>query len=163
MAIGRPPTYTREEREKFYDEIIDHIENVGTLLSWCRLPGKPSYGLVNAWRREDEDFATRYARAREVQGHRMADEILDISSNECDIARANLLVSSYKWLAPKLNVEYSEKTTTDITSSDGALGNNNTEKLEQKLVRILERAHRRRLQAPTIDVTPERDDGSDLV
>lgn len=162
MAIGRPPTYTLEEREKFYAEIIDHIENVGTLLSWCRLPGKPSFGLVNTWRNEDDSFAARYARAREVQGHRIADEIIDISRNEPDIARANLLVNSYKWAAPKYNVQYSEKTTTDITSSDGSL-NSSPEKLEQKLVRILERAHRRRLQAPTIDVTPVRDDGSDLV
>ncbi len=162
MKTGRPPMYTREEREAFYDEIIDHIENVGTLLSYCRLHGKPSFGLINSWRHDDEEFASRYARARETAGHRMADEIIDISHNEPDIARANLLVSSYKWDAPKLNVQYSEKTTTDITSSDGTLGNN-TEKLEHKLMRILERAHRRRIQAPTIDVTPVRDDGSDLV
>jgi hypothetical protein len=163
MSSGRRPPFTLEEREKFYDEIIDHIENVGTLNSWCKRPGNPSFGSVSQWRHDDESFDARYRRAREVQGHRIADDIIDIGMNETDIARANLLISAYKWAAPKFNVEYSEKTTTDITSSDGALGGNSTEKLEQKLMRILERAHRRKIHAPTIDVTPARDDGLDLV
>ncbi len=164
MTLGRPPLWTEEQKAEFKHALLEHIQNKGTLLRWTKIEGNPGYDTVYKWLDEDENFADNYRRARSIQGHRIADEIIEIGHTEPDVARAALLVSAYKWAAPKFNVEYSERSTTDIINSDGSLQDTN-EKLEQKLVKILERARTRMIQqrAP-IDITPhEAQDGSDLV
>lgn len=64
----------------------------------------PSAPTVIGWVRSDEDYAKRYAHAREVQADLLADEMLDVarsSSNET-FQGDRLLVDALKWRAAKL-------------------------------------------------------------
>lgn len=164
MMNGRRPTYSAEQVAEYKKSLLVFIQNKGTLLAWCRMDGNPGYDTVYKWIDEDENFAEDYRRARSIQGHRMADEIIELGHTEPDVARAALLVSAYKWAAPKFNIEYSERSTTDIINSDGSF-KNSPEKLEQRLTRIFERARTRMIEKrEMVDVTPKEPyDGSDLV
>jgi hypothetical protein len=137
MTSGRYPAFTPEQIAEFKESVLAYIQNKGTLLAWCRIEGNPSYNTVYEWMDEDEYFAEDYRRARSIQGHRLADEIVELGRTESDVQRAALLVSAYKWAAPKFNLEYSERATTDIINSDGSL-QDSPEKIQRTLVGILE-------------------------
>lgn len=72
---------------------------------------------ITTWAREDDEFATRYARAMELRCERMAEEILEISDDGSNdwmeregeavadhehIQRSKLRVDSRKWLLAKM-------------------------------------------------------------
>ena len=73
--MGRKPTY---DMSALKPEIIAWISEGNTLRDYCRQDGKPSYVLVYDWLRDDADFASRFARAREAGHDVIADEILGI-------------------------------------------------------------------------------------
>ena len=60
------------------DEIVERISNGETLRAICREEGKPSWVNVYQWMREDENFALRIARARELGADAIAEEIIYI-------------------------------------------------------------------------------------
>lgn len=59
---GRPPEPVPAH---FADEIIAWIEEGKPLAEWARLPGKVSRRTVYEWIDKDENFASRFARARD--------------------------------------------------------------------------------------------------
>jgi hypothetical protein len=74
-ARGRPTAYT----EELSDEICARLAEGQTLSSICRREGMPSERTVRSWALDlGHPFAPRYARAREVGYHKMADDLLDI-------------------------------------------------------------------------------------
>jgi len=123
---GRPSTYTREKA----DEICRDLSNGKTLKEVCRQEGMPPESTVRLWALDDvDDFAARYARAREIGYHAMADELLEISddgrndwmernaeensgweANGEHLQRSRLRVDTRKWmLAKALPKIYGEK------------------------------------------------------
>lgn len=158
--------YTKEEREALQDSLCDWIMNKGLLTQWVRIEGHPGFGTIYKWADEDRNFGERFARARAIQAHRIAETVAEVPELVADNARAANLMAGYKWFASKVNPFYNDKMVQDITSSDGALKQLSNEEIESKIRRILERADKRRLaysEAPkVIDVTPG-EDGSDLV
>ena len=74
--LGRPKQPVPQSK---MDEIIEWISNGKTLRDYCRQEGKPSYAAVYDWLAADEDFATRYARARESGHDVIADECFQIA------------------------------------------------------------------------------------
>lgn len=72
---GRPTAYTDE----IADEICARLAEGQTLSSICRREGMPSERTVRTWALDPgHAFSPRYARAREVGYHKMADDLLDI-------------------------------------------------------------------------------------
>ncbi|ARO14425.1 hypothetical protein BVG79_01079 [Ketogulonicigenium robustum] len=71
---------------------------------------------------EDDDFAKRYARAREVQAHREFDEIRDIAdrADSESVGLAKLQIDARKWRAGKLAPKvYGEKQAVEHSGPDG--------------------------------------------
>jgi transposase-like protein len=78
VGIGPRTLYTPELAER----ILDELSGGRTLREVCRDPGMPTEGTVRWWVIENrEDFAGRYAIARQAGDEAIADEILDIVDN----------------------------------------------------------------------------------
>jgi hypothetical protein len=116
---GRPSTYTQETA----DLICERLAGGESLNAICKDEGLPAESTVRLWALDDrEGFAAKYARARELQAERWAEEILSIADdssqdtvirynekgNEYEatdhdhINRSRLRVDSRKWLLSKL-------------------------------------------------------------
>lgn len=67
--------------EDFYPEILDWIASGKPLREFCRQDSKPSYGTVYDWMERDKDFASRFARAREIGEDVIAQECLEIADD----------------------------------------------------------------------------------
>jgi hypothetical protein len=78
--MGRSITF---EPSKFIPDILQWIAGGQTLREYCRQEGKPSYGTVYDWRDEDEDFHSRFARAREIGEELIAQQCLAIADTTC--------------------------------------------------------------------------------
>ena len=114
-AQGRPTVYT----EELADTILSRMEN-GEALRWiCRDESMPDERTVRRWATDNrEGFSPRYARAREMQAARWAEEILEIAddgtgdtwrddegnvhTNYDVIQRSKLRVDTRRWLLSKL-------------------------------------------------------------
>ena len=71
----------RYKPQDYIPEICDWIAAGKTLREYCRQEGKPSYGLVYDWMERDEDFNSRFARARESGEDVIAQECLAIADD----------------------------------------------------------------------------------
>jgi hypothetical protein len=75
---GRPPIYDPGKAEA----VLLRLADGESLRSICREEGMPSRPTVYSWVLDDIDgFASRYARAREIQAHALADDVADIADN----------------------------------------------------------------------------------
>lgn len=86
------------------DAICERIALGEPLTRICQEPGMPSGGTVFGWLRRHEDFRDAYRLAREVQGHAMADRILEVieEAEPATVALARLRADNLRWLAAKL-------------------------------------------------------------
>lgn len=73
--MGRPPQPVPQDK---VEEIVAWIASGQTLRDFCRQEGAPSWRTVYDWLEKDEDFATRFARARELGQDAIAEETLQI-------------------------------------------------------------------------------------
>lgn len=73
--MGRPPEPVPKAKA---DEIIEWISQGKPLREYCRIEGNPHWNTVYDWLDKDEDFAVRFARARERGADAIAQEALDI-------------------------------------------------------------------------------------
>lgn len=132
--VGRPTKYS----SKIADEICDWLASGQTLTSYCKIPGNVCYQTVMYWIWHDSEyraeFSEKYAKAREMQAEKMADEITDIADDDSqdyefkesedgttatpvflkeNVQRSRLRVDSRKWIASKLlPKKYGERITT---------------------------------------------------
>lgn len=63
------------------DEIVERLSDGEPLRQICRDDHMPSWRTVYEWMRQDEDFASRIARARDLGADAIAEEIVDIIDN----------------------------------------------------------------------------------
>ncbi len=103
---------------KLADEICKRLTEGESLNSICKSEGMPSRATVHNWTQDKSHaFGDRYARAREVGYHILADDILEIADdgrndyverdgvlavNHDHIARSRLRVDARKWLLSKM-------------------------------------------------------------
>jgi hypothetical protein len=66
---------------QFLPEVHAWIESGKTLRSYCRQPGKPSYGTVYDWLEQDAAQNSRFARARDLGEAQILQECLEIADN----------------------------------------------------------------------------------
>lgn len=104
MPAKRPPFAWNADIEQ---EVLDRIasgESVVQFLGVDRDSFLPSETTLYKRVQEDEEFAGRYARAREAQAHHEADEIrqiADLATPE-NVNVARLQIDARKWRASKL-------------------------------------------------------------
>ncbi len=129
---GRPTKYTRE----LADQVCAWLES-GKGLRWIeQQPGMPAMNTIVGWDRDDRDgFSVRYAKARRVWIHRLAEETLEIADdgsrdyididgklvpNHELVQRARLRIDTRKWLACKLLPGvYGDAIKQEISGPDG--------------------------------------------
>lgn len=128
-----------EYTEDLADEICERIADGESLRTICRDEHMPVKTSVFRWLAANEDFAKRYARAREEQADTIFDECLDIVDdsandwierrnksgdvvqvlNEEAIARSRLRLDARKWMAGKLRPKkYGDKVALTGGSAD---------------------------------------------
>ena len=103
----------------------------------------PAVSSVFKWIREDAEFSSQYAKAKEESADALMEEMLDIADNGTNdymenldgdgncvgyrlngefLQRSKLRVDVRKWAASKLKPKkYGDKTQIDNTSSDGTM------------------------------------------
>jgi hypothetical protein len=130
---GRPTTHTPETAEK----ICRMLAEGQSLRAICRSDEFPSEAAVRLWVLDDrEGFAAQYARARELQAHAMADEILDIADDGSNdwmkregkselngehVQRSRARIDARKWLLSKMLPKvYGEKISQEVSGPNGA-------------------------------------------
>jgi len=124
--IGRPSDFNAATVETICNRLADG-ESLRAICADAKMPDKTT---VLRWLTKHEDFRTQYARAREVQAERMAEDILAIADDgENDtyvddegnqrtdhdvIARSRLRVDTRKWLMSKMAPKkYGERVVTE--------------------------------------------------
>lgn len=68
------------------EEIIEWISAGKTLREFCRQEGNPNWRTVYLWIEKDDEFAGRFARARDMGTDAIAEECLAIIDTEAEIA-----------------------------------------------------------------------------
>lgn len=146
MAQGRKSGYSTA----IADVICDRIIAGQTIREICRDPKMPDESTLYRWLPKHEAFREQYARAKELQMERYAEEIIEISDdgtndwmerrsfggggrsdaagepeetvpNHEHIARSKLRVDARKWLMSKLAPKkYGDKITQEVTGAEGA-------------------------------------------
>ena len=111
--IGRPSIYT----EKLALEICNRLSKGEGIIKICRDDTMPAESIIYNWLLDGKhkQFSENYARAREMQAERMAEEIIEISDAADAVIKSGaekksgayaqnqrLRVDSRKWIASKL-------------------------------------------------------------
>lgn len=104
--------FTPELEEK----ILSQLEAGISLVKICAADDMPSRRTVLYWQRDNADFCTKCAHAREACGDLAADKLDDINdkveTQALEPAAANVISSNLKWKASKLAPKkYGDKTT----------------------------------------------------
>jgi hypothetical protein len=144
--MGRPSSYNDE----MADKIIEHISEGKSLASATQY-GMPPASTVFRWMEDNEDFRKRYARAREEQAELLVSEIIEIADTEEDPAKARNRIDARKWAAMKLLPKvYGDRQEVNINQTVSIAH-------AEALMTLANRAREaKQLQAPTIDITPQR-------
>lgn len=128
--------------QKTAGAICEAVANGQTVREVCAGEGMPTERTVYRWLAENEPFCQQYARAREAQMDRMADELLEIAddssndymlrkqgddeievANQEHIQRSRLRVDTRKWLMSKLAPKkYGERQQVEHSGSIGLGG-----------------------------------------
>lgn len=142
--VGVPGIYSAELAQ----EICGHIANCISLRAIAAMEGMPTVTTIMNWLADESkpEFLEQYARAREAQADKMAEDILAIADEECTMVRADkhgtkaddgegntevvfdatavarnkLRVDARKWLASKMAPKkYGDKVQTELTGPGG--------------------------------------------
>lgn len=98
MGAGRPSTYS----DKLAEEICHLLSEGMSLRTICEADNMPNRRTVMRWLDSNADFATKYARAREIGFDDQADKLAVDIEAEPDVARARLKLDYAKWYLSKL-------------------------------------------------------------
>jgi hypothetical protein len=74
-----PTQFTEQQKADIKNQVVDWISEGQTLRELCRQEGMPSWKTVYQWQNEDEDFKSRFARARLIGFDVIAEEALHIA------------------------------------------------------------------------------------
>jgi hypothetical protein len=115
--MGRPSLYTPE----LADAICERLSNGESLNAICAADGMPSEAAVRLWALDDRDgFAAKYARARELQAHALAELAVTEAAKASDAALGRLAFDARRWFAGKVAPKhYGEKVTAEHTGPGG--------------------------------------------
>jgi hypothetical protein len=126
-----------EYTQAMADVICEKIADGQSLRDICTADDMPSRSTVFKWLSEQKEFSDQYARAREAQADKLADEILSIADESVNdtytddngnertdhevVARSRLRVDARKWLASKMAPKkYGDKVETTLKGDPNA-------------------------------------------
>ena len=117
---GRPSKLTPE----LQDQILRAYASGVALSELCRREDMPDRVTLWRWRRENDDFASAFARAREANAETIEDQMETIErrvlSGEIEPQAANVVLSSQRWRARVLHpARFSDKVSVDHSGSVG--------------------------------------------
>lgn len=124
-SVARGPGRLSIYSEEIASEVLERLANGESLNAICKDDHLPVRSVIYKWVVDDrEGFADRYARARDVQLHGMADDLAEISDagvmDMVDVQKNRLRVDTRKWLLSKLMPKtYGDKTQMEHTGSEG--------------------------------------------
>lgn len=99
--MARPTVFTAE----LADAICERLAKDESLTSICSSDEMPGTTTVYRWRQDNPEFRAKYARAREEQGHTVADGVGDIRrqllAGLIDAATATAAANIAKWEASR--------------------------------------------------------------
>lgn len=101
MAVSRTP--------KIEQAILDNLEAGKSLSEICRTDGMPAWSTVHRWTDDDEDFAGRITRAREIGYAARAEQAVDDAKKAKDAALGRLALDAERWYLGKLSNAFSDK------------------------------------------------------
>lgn len=141
--VGAPSLYS----PKLAAKICEHIAEAIPLRRIAKFPGMPSTSTMMLWLDGRwPEFSEQYARAREAQADKLAEDMLEIADEECTmvrsdkhgskdddgagntevlfdataVARNRLRVEARKWLASKMAPKkYGDKIQAEHTGANG--------------------------------------------
>lgn len=101
--VKKPAAETKQAyRKRIMTLVCDLLMEGQTLRRICdAVPDIPRASTLCDWMMEDCSLAEQYARAREIQADRFADEIIDIADTEPDPQVARVRMDARKWHASK--------------------------------------------------------------
>ena len=74
--LGRP---TKKPDPVIVEKVLEHVANGGTLRSFCRQKGMPSYRTLYRWLDKDQEFMSRFTYTSRFLGARaIAEEALEL-------------------------------------------------------------------------------------
>jgi hypothetical protein len=120
--VKKPPTETQEEyRQRIMERVCDLLTEGQTLRRICdSVEGMPKPSTICLWLSESKELAEQYARARDIQADRFADEIIDIADTEPDPQVARVRIDARKWHASKTAPKkYGDRITQEHTGEGG--------------------------------------------
>lgn len=116
---GRPTIFS----DALADTIVEKITDGLSLRTICDDAAMPNRSTVVRWLADDESFATKYARAREMQADFMDALVLD-TADKCTSETAaadRVKIAAYQWRAAKLRPKaYGDRL--DLTTGGEKLG-----------------------------------------
>lgn len=115
--------------EEIADQILEHIEDGGTIESACKLDGMPSQSTLRRWRKGEgqgvaEDFAERFEQALRIRLEGFIDDLLQIprdidTDSPGELQRARLECENRRWLLSKmLRKQFGDRTAVDVGGQD---------------------------------------------
>ncbi len=118
VKTGRPSKRTPEMEEAIINGLMDGY----SLVQICASDTMPNRRTILRWMEDDEAFASRCARAREIQADLMDDKIIqlidEISVENAPAMRVKL--SALQWRASKLAPKkYGDKVVNEHSGPDG--------------------------------------------
>ena len=162
---GRPP---EPVPKGMASQIIQAIADGQNLREFCRQKGKPKWRTVYEWREKDQDFATRFAKARETGADAIAEDAISILDEEPRLNAQGGVDSGYvswaknraeyrfKLLSKWFPTKYGERTTLAGDKDNPLVTKQLTDSDRiARLTTILQRASSRTAEA---EQEPEGDD-----
>jgi hypothetical protein len=113
--MGRP---IEPINQQIAEQVIEWISQGKTLREFCRQSGMPTFGAIYDWLAKDDDFAQRFAHARETGHEVLAQECAAIADESCadqvDVGRNRLRIETRLKLLAKWNPKkWGEKQSVD--------------------------------------------------
>lgn len=100
--VGRPSKYS----ESLALELCARVARGMSLKSICEMEDMPHMVTILRWLRDDVEFRSMYARAKDDAADALADDILDLAdrvlTDEIDANSARVAIDAKKWVAAKL-------------------------------------------------------------
>ena len=91
------------DQDTIKGEVIDMLAEGTSLRRICDDEAMPNRSTIMRWLDEDEEFATRYARAKEIGLDNRADKLEEDIEAEQDVQRAKLKFEYGRWYLSKLS------------------------------------------------------------
>lgn len=107
-------TYTDEEKEKLFLELMERVSEGGALTSLCNKPGFPRRSTIYLWMAEDPEKRKLYELAHDLRAEYLLEESLKIvdsvkTESMVDVVKAKLRAEQRRFMLPKISRKYQDK------------------------------------------------------